>query len=130
MAAGHFGLALDPMFGAVAMSLSSFCVVTNALRLNLAEIKSPKHDRKIRRKMKQLAEVSTEPLNENEMIIKVDGMMCEHCEKRVKDCLEALSEIESAESDYRQGTVKLVLKGEPDLKKIKKAITSAGYKLK
>ena len=125
-----FGWTLNPMFGAAAMSLSSFCVVTNALRLNLAEIKSPKHDRKIRRKMKQLSEVSSEPLNENEMIIKVDGMMCEHCEKRVKDCLEALSEIESAESDYRQGTVKLVLKGEPDLKKIKKAITSAGYKLK
>ena len=125
-----FGWTLNPMFGAAAMSLSSFCVVTNALRLNLAEIKSPKHDRKIRRKMKQLSEVSSEPLNENEMIIKVDGMMCEHCEKRVKDCLEALSEIESAESDYRQGTVKLVLKGETDLKKIKKAITSAGYKLK
>lgn len=125
-----FGWTLNPMFGAAAMSLSSFCVVTNALRLNLAEIKSPKHDRKIRRKMKQLSEVSSEPLNENEMIIKVDGMMCEHCEKRVKDCLEALSEIESAESDYRQGTVKLVLKGEPDLKKIKKAISSAGYKLK
>ena len=125
-----FGWTLNPMFGAAAMSLSSFCVVTNALRLNLADINSPKHDRKIRKKIKTVTEVSGESADENEMTIKVDGMMCEHCEKRVKDCLEALDEIDIAVSDYKSGTVKLTLSGSIDPKKIKKAISSAGYKMK
>ena len=125
-----FGWTLNPMFGAAAMSLSSFCVVTNALRLNLVNINSPKHDRKIRKKMKTTQVVSDEAVSENEMLIKVEGMMCEHCEKRVKDCLEALDEIDIAVSDYKTGTVKLTLNSSIDPKKIKKAVTSAGYKMR
>ena len=125
-----FGWTLNPMFGAAAMSLSSFCVVTNALRLNLVNINSPKHDRKIRKKMKTTQVVSDEAVSENEMLIKVEGMMCEHCEKRVKDCLEALDEIDIAVSDYKTDTVKLTLNSSIDLKKIKKAVTSAGYKMR
>ena len=125
-----FGWTLNPMFGAAAMSLSSFCVVTNALRLNLVNINSPKHDRKIRKKMKVTEVPSDEAVSENEMLIKVEGMMCEHCEKRVKDCLEALDEIDIAVSDYKAGTVKLTLNSSIEPKKIRKAITSAGYKMK
>ena len=125
-----FGWTLNPMFGAAAMSLSSFCVVSNALRLNLADIYSVKHDRKIRKKLKADTIVESESDNSDEMIIKVEGMMCEHCEKRVKDTLEAFDEIEIAYPDYKTGTVKLSIKGEADLKKIKKAVSTAGYKMK
>ncbi len=125
-----FGWTLNPMFGAAAMSLSSFCVVTNALRLNFVNIRSSKHDKKIRNKMKTVTDEKDESVGENEMLIKVDGMMCEHCEKRVKDCLEAFSEIDNAEPDYKTGTVKLSFNSEPDMKEIKKAVSSAGYKLK
>ncbi len=125
-----FGWTLNPMFGAAAMSLSSFCVVTNALRLNLTKIDSPKHDRKIRKKMNRAAVNENEVADEGEMVIKVEGMMCEHCEKRVKDCLETLDEIDIAMSNYRDGTVRLTLNQSIDLKKIKKAVISAGYKVK
>ena len=125
-----FGWTLNPMFGAAAMSLSSFCVVTNALRLNFVDINSTKHDRKIRNKIKSVNAKADELTGENEMMIKVEGMMCQHCEKRVKDCLEALDEIEIAVCDYNSGTVNLTLNGSIDLKKIKKAVTSAGYKIR
>lgn len=123
-----FGWTLNPMFGAAAMSLSSFCVVTNALRINLCDIRSARHDRKIRKKLK--ADDVTEAENQSELIIKVQGMMCEHCEKRVRDTLETFTEIELAEPDYKTGQVKLTLSGEPDMKKIRKAVSSAGYKMK
>lgn len=124
-----FGWTLNPMFGAAAMSLSSFCVVTNALRLNLADINSPKRDRKIKNAIGS-AEIYTKLQNDKEMLIEVEGMMCEHCEKRVRDCLEALDEIETAQCDYKQGTASITLKEEVDLKKVKKAISAAGYKMK
>lgn len=124
-----FGWTLNPMFGAAAMSLSSFCVVTNALRLNFADINSAKHDRKIRNSL-LAAPLYENTENENEMLIKVEGMMCEHCEKRVKDCLEAMESIEEAQCDYKQGTVKITFTKEPELKEMKKAISSAGYKMK
>lgn len=124
-----FGWTLNPMFGAAAMSLSSFCVVTNALRLNLANINSPKHDRKTRKRL-TADKVYENTEQENEMLIKVEGMMCEHCEKRVKECLEALESIQEAQCDHKQGTVKILFSQTPDLKEMKKAVSSAGYKMK
>lgn len=125
-----FGWTLNPMFGAAAMSLSSFCVVTNALRINFADIRSGKHDRKIRKKLKGNKTAEDYSENPGEMTISVQGMMCEHCEKRVREALEAFDEIETAEPNYTSGSVKLKLKGEADLKKIRKALLAAGYKMK
>ncbi len=119
-----FGWELNPMFGAAAMSLSSFCVVTNALRLNFLDIYSTKHDRKLHRKIK-------EPFSEETVVseaeIKVKNMMCEHCEKRVKDCLEALSFIDEATADFNTGKVKIKFSSSPDEKKMKKVLKEAGY---
>ena len=124
-----FGWTLNPMFGAAAMSLSSFCVVTNALRLNLVKIRSSKHDKKIRNKISASSDKNYVSAD-SEIIIKVEGMMCEHCEKRVRATLEAFEEIEWAQADFKSGTVKLALKAQIDMKKIKKAVSSAGYKMK
>ena len=125
-----FGWTLNPMFGAAAMSLSSFCVVTNALRINLADICSPKCDRKIRKKLIADGVPEADAPKDGEFVINVEGMMCEHCEKRVRDTLEAFPEIENAEPDYISGRVRLTLSGEADLKKIRKAISAVGYKMK
>ncbi len=120
-----FGWELNPMFGAAAMSLSSFCVVTNALRLNFLDIYSTKHDRKLHKKIKELS--ADENTAEGEGEIKVKNMMCEHCEKRVKDCLEALPFIDEAVADFNTGKVKIKFSSVPDEKKMKKALKEAGY---
>lgn len=119
-----FGWELNPMFGAAAMSLSSFCVVTNALRLNFLDIYSTKHDRKLHRKIK---EPSAEESVEGEGEIKVKNMMCEHCEKRVKDCLETLPFVDEAVADFNTGKVKIKFSSSPDEKRMKKTLKEAGY---
>jgi Cu2+-exporting ATPase len=106
-----FGWQLNPMFGALAMSLSSFCVVSNALRLNLVKLGDEK-------KIRSAAE------NEAD-IIRVKGMMCEHCERAVKETLEALPFISTAYPDYKNGTVRLEACGTVDMKLIKAEIKKA-----
>ena len=122
LAAGLFGLELDPMFGAAAMSLSSFCVVTNALRLNTFRSKynkSKKNDEKNNKK------------EEKQMIItmKIQGMMCPHCEARVRDVLSALDCVEKAEVSHESGTAKVTAKGNCSIELLTKAVTDAGYKV-
>ena len=103
LAAGAFivllGWELNPMFGAAAMSLSSFCVVTNALRLNFFKLYDPKHDKKQRKKEKKLMKKT----------IQIKGMMCPHCESTVKKALEALSQVASAEVSHASGTAVVTL---------------------
>ena len=122
-----FGWELKPMFGAAAMSLSSFCVVTNALRLNFLDIYSTRHDRKIRRKIEEPD--GTDEQTEGNGEIRVKNMMCEHCEKRVRDCLEALSFIDEAVPDFNTGKVKIKFNSSPDEKRMKKTLKEAGYPL-
>lgn len=114
-----FGWRLNPMFGAAAMSLSSFCVVTNALRLNFVKIHSSKRDKKIKAKEKKIMTKT----------IKIEGMMCPHCEARVKQVLEALPEVESAVASHEKGTAELILNKEIADEVLKKAVEEQGYKV-
>lgn len=114
-----FGWELNPMFGAAAMSLSSFCVVTNALRLNFVKIYSSKRDKKI--KTKETIEMTK--------TIKIEGMMCPHCEARVKQVLEALPEVDSAVVSHEKGTAELILNKEVSDEILKGTIEDQGYKV-
>ena len=116
-----FGWQLNPMFGAAAMSLSSFCVVTNALRLNLFNIYSTKHDRKVKAKIKE------EKIMEKTM--KIEGMMCGHCEARVKKVLEALPEVDAAVVSHTAGTAVLTLNADIPNETLKKVIEDQDYKV-
>lgn len=116
-----FGWSLDPMFGAAAMSLSSFCVVTNALRLNLVKLHSTAHDKKIHHKHKEEKTM--------EVTMKIEGMMCGHCEAAVKKALEALPTVESAEVSHEKGTAVVKLSGETPKDILKKAVEDKDYKV-
>lgn len=123
------GWTLNPMFGAAAMSLSSFCVVTNALRLNLVNIHSAKHDRKNKKIDLDLKEFSTM----SQTIIKtinIEGMMCPHCEATVKKILEAFPEIQEAKPSHENNNAVITCTAEPDMQAVKKAIEDAGYTVK
>ena len=120
----HWGLTLNPMFGAAAMSLSSFCVVTNALRLNLCKLYDGGRDHKAREtKKRQTQEDSLEKT------IHVEGMMCGHCENAVKTALEKLEGVASAEADHEKGIAQVVLKKEVPNAILKKAVEDEGYQV-
>ncbi len=124
-----FGWSLNPMFGAAAMSLSSFCVVTNALRLNLVNIRSTKHDKKRKSNIKPIEVKTTEEeINAPDVLIKIEGMMCGHCEARVKKALESLSFVSEAKPSFEKGTVEIKLASKANENDMKKAIEDNDYK--
>ena len=116
-----FGLTLNPMFGAAAMSLSSFCVVSNALRLNLCRVHDGSHDRPFHKKMT--------PKVKTIKTVRIKGMMCEHCENHVKTALEALPGVLEAVVSHKEGTAILTTAGSLNEKQVKKAVEEAGYKV-
>lgn len=114
------GWQLNPMFGAAAMSLSSFCVVTNALRLNFFDITNPKKDRKIKYKSKKDDNAMTKTM-------KIDGMMCSHCEGRVKQSLEGLAQVCQAEVSHEKGTAVVTLSADVSNDVLTKTVEDQGY---
>ena len=116
-----FGWTLSPMFGAAAMSLSSFCVVTNALRLNFLNIRSSKRDRRIKNKSNKKEK------NTMTTTLKINGMMCPHCEATVKTALESIDGVTSAEVSHESGTAVVTLSKEVSDDVLKKAVVDKGY---
>ena len=139
LAAGVFiplGLTLNPMFGAAAMSLSSFCVVSNALRLNLFDLHSAKRDHTPKHVpalpaalVQPAAEEDTTQKEETAMkkTLTVEGMMCPHCEARVKKALEALPQVDEAVVSHEAGTAIVTLNAEVDDEVLKKAVEAQDY---
>ena len=124
------GCKLNPMFGAAAMSLSSFCVVTNALRLNLCRVYDPKHDRKATPDRKN----KTDKPNESEeksmtKTMNIEGMMCGHCEARVKKALEALDAVSEAAVSHESGTAVVTLSSDISDEKLKETVEAEDYKV-
>ena len=135
-----FGLTLNPMFGAAAMSLSSFCVVSNALRLNLFDLHSTKHDHKAKNAVSLPAapvqpaveDHTTSNVKEDNVMKKtlhVEGMMCGHCEARVKKALEALPEVSEAVVSHEAGTAIVTLSAAVSDETLKKAVEDQDYKV-
>ena len=132
-----FGLTLNPMFGAAAMSLSSFCVVSNALRLNLFDVHSTKHDRAPKNAASLPAALTQPAADENKesskedtamkKTLKVEGMMCGHCEARVKKALEALPEVTEAVVSHETGTAIVTLNADVADDVLKKAVEDQDY---
>lgn len=118
-----FGWTLNPMFGAAAMSLSSFCVVTNALRLNLFNIHKTKNVKKIKPVQVDIKEIVT-----MKKTVKIEGMMCPHCEATVKKALEAVDGVETATPNHETNSAEITFTTSVDDEKIKKAVEDAGYK--
>lgn len=127
-----FGWRLNPMFGAAAMSLSSFCVVTNALRLNLINIYNAKSDRPIRNKKTSAKAHKTNTKQEEknmEITLKIEGMMCGHCEATVKKALEAIPTVAEATVSHTDGTAVVKLSAPTDFEVLKKAVEDKDYKV-
>ena len=129
-----FGWKLNPMFGAAAMSLSSFCVVTNALRLNLFQLNRSDRDKKLKNAVAaiQLEQQSAKSSDDSGMqvTLHIKGMMCSHCEATVKKCLEAFPEVDDAIVSHTEGTAVVKLNAPADLAALKKAVTEQGYQVK
>lgn len=134
---GLFGWQLNPVYGAAAMSLSSFCVVTNALRLNLFDMYSSKRDRRGPKSVSQ-AELSA-LINEINSVqeekamnktMKIEGMMCPHCQAHVKKALEAVSGVTAAEVSHEKGTAVVAMSENVDNAALKAAVEQAGYTVK
>ncbi len=121
-----FGWRLNPMFGAAAMSLSSFFVVSNALRLNLVNIYNEKHDKKIRAKR---GEKIHKEENTMEITMKIEGMMCGHCEATVKKTLEAIPNVTEAVVSHEKGEAIVKLSAQVDPEVLKKAVEDKDYKV-
>ncbi len=117
-----FGWKLNPMFGAAAMSLSSFCVVSNALRLNFFDVHRADKDKKIK-------PIQREEIQIMEKTLKVEGMMCPHCEARVKKAVEKVAGVESAVASHKEGTVVVTLNEDVAYDVLKKAIEDQDYKV-
>ena len=136
----HFGLTLNPVFGAAAMSLSSFCVVSNALRLNFCRLHDASRDKKIKSAIIKDTIMNTDSQEESEMesgkegttmtkTMKIEGMMCGHCEARVKKVLEALAEVDNAEVSYEAGTAVVTLNSDVQDEVLKKTVEDQDYKV-
>ncbi len=123
-----FGWTLNPMFGAFAMSLSSFCVVSNALRLNLFKVKDAKKDKKLKSEV-SVSELSLTQTDGETKTLKIKGMMCGHCEARVKQALESLEGVEEAKVSHEAGTAVVILSAPVDEKLMKQNVEKEGYKV-
>ena len=133
-----FGLTMDPMFGALAMSLSSFCVVSNALRLNLLKVHDASKDKKLKNAvqpgedgalLEKTDSSSDGKGNEMTKIITIEGMMCPHCEATVKKALMALPEVEDAQVSHEAGTAVVTLSADAEDAALKKAVEDKDYKV-
>lgn len=137
LAAGLFAWKMNPMIGAAAMSLSSFTVCMNALRLNLFKMQDASHDRPLRKRalpetdapmVQKEEQTAQEPeLRQNQRTLRIEGMMCHHCENAVKNALEKLPFVEEATANHEAGTAVVTLSGEPDEEAIRKAIAEEDY---
>ena len=123
-----FGWKLNPMFGAAAMSLSSFCVVTNALRLNFFSLYNSSRDRKSGGLKNTDLNITTEE-SQMEKTMKIEGMMCGHCEATVKKCLEALPEVDEATVSHEKGTAVLKLNADISNETLTKTVEDKDYKV-
>ena len=133
-----FGITMNPMLGAAAMSLSSFCVVSNALRLNLLDIHDPAKDRPHKKQLPLSADgtLLTEYINEQKQkgetmnkTLKIEGMMCPHCEATVKKALEALDQVSEAVVSHESGTAIVTLTGDVDNAVLTQAVEAKDYKV-
>ncbi|MBQ6670583.1 MAG: heavy metal translocating P-type ATPase [Firmicutes bacterium] len=136
LAIGLYGIAMKPMYGAAAMALSSFFVCMNALRLNLVKIHDASRDKKLKNKASDKTNITYTITNETvreektmTKTLKVEGMMCMHCEARVKKALEAVAGVESAAADHEKGTAVVTLSADVADELLKKAVEDQDYKV-